>query len=123
MKRRMIRKISERGVTLAELMVTLTIIALLTGGIAFAISGFRDKAKKQDAENNTKSLYTAVEAWKNDHSGCPTVEQLKSDGIIGETSRRNTRASPTSPPAPARTARAPPSNIARQIRTPSGSRP
>ena len=82
MKRRMIRKISERGVTLAELMVTLTIIALLTGGIAFAISGFRDKAKKQDAENNTKSLYTAVEAWKNDHSGCPTVEQLKSEDDI-----------------------------------------
>jgi general secretion pathway protein G len=53
-----------RGFTLVELMVVITIMALLAGGVAIAYFGYVDKARKSKAMSDLGELQKALELYK-----------------------------------------------------------
>ncbi len=78
-----------RGVTLIEVLIVLAIIGLIAGGVVVFAFPQLEKAKVGTAKNDTKALYQAIETWKLDHTGCPTVEGLKKDKALSTTSNTN----------------------------------
>ncbi len=78
-----------RGVTLIEVLIVLAIIGLIAGGVVVFAFPQLEKAKVGTAKNDTKALYQAIETWKLDHTGCPTVEGLKKDKALSSTSNTN----------------------------------
>ena len=62
---------SKRGFTLVELMVVISIIALLVGILLPAISRARDNAKIGQSKSNIRNVKTAANLYENDHKGVP----------------------------------------------------
>ena len=58
-----------RGFTLVELMVVISIIALLVGILLPAISRARDNAKIGQSKSNIRNIKTAHDMYSNDHKG------------------------------------------------------
>ena len=58
-----------RGFTLVELMVVISIIALLVGILLPAISRARDNAKIGQSKSNIRNIKTAHDMYSNDHDG------------------------------------------------------
>jgi prepilin-type N-terminal cleavage/methylation domain-containing protein len=58
-----------RGFTLVELMVVISIIALLVGILLPAISRARDNAKIGQSKSNVRNIKTAHDMYSNDHKG------------------------------------------------------
>ncbi len=83
------KKNATRGVTLIEVLIVLAIIGLIAGGVVVFAFPQLEKAKVGTAKNDTKAMYQAIETWKLDHSGCPTVESLKKDKALSTTSNTN----------------------------------
>ncbi|MHC4780714.1 MAG: type II secretion system major pseudopilin GspG [Planctomycetota bacterium] len=54
----------KRGFTLVELMVVITIMALLAGGVAIAYFGYVDKARVSKARSDLAELHKAIELYK-----------------------------------------------------------
>ena len=70
-----------RAFTLVELMVVISIIALLVGILLPAISRARDNAKIGQSKSNIRNVKTAANLYENDHKGKPwtgTPENLAS---------------------------------------------
>jgi prepilin-type N-terminal cleavage/methylation domain-containing protein len=59
------------GFTLVELMVVISIIALLVGILLPAISRARDNAKIGQSKSNIRNVKTASNLYENDHKGMP----------------------------------------------------
>ncbi|MDG2291223.1 MAG: type II secretion system protein, partial [Phycisphaerales bacterium] len=62
---------TKRGFTLVELMVVISIIALLVGILLPAISRARDNAKIGQSKSNIRNVKTATNLYENDHKGMP----------------------------------------------------
>ena len=58
-----------RAFTLVELMVVISIIALLVGILLPAISRARDNAKIGQSKSNIRNIHTASNLYENDHKG------------------------------------------------------
>lgn len=82
------RRVAARGVTLVEILIVLAIVGLIAGGVAMvAVPRFLE-AQKKSTHTNAITLYTAAESWRAAHPAeCPTPERLKTDGIVGATSK------------------------------------
>jgi general secretion pathway protein G len=73
-----------RGVTLIEVMIVVTILAMVAGGVAiFALPQFR-KAQLKTATTAATTIRQAVQTWQstNVSSECPTVSQLTEDKTL-----------------------------------------
>ncbi len=70
-----------RAFTLVELMVVISIIALLVGILLPAISRARDNAKIGQSKSNIRNIHTASNLYENDHKGrffSPTPDNMAS---------------------------------------------
>ena len=66
---------SQRGITLIEMLVVVTIIALFAALVAPTMSGKADKAQRTQARAQINSFMTALGAYKLDTGTYPTTEQ------------------------------------------------
>ena len=69
------RKTSERGITLIEMLVVVTIIALFAALVAPRMMGQADKAKRTQARAQVESFMTALGAFKLDTGTYPSTDQ------------------------------------------------
>ena len=83
-----------RGFTLVELMVVISIIALLVGILLPAISRARDNAKIGQSKSNIRNVKTATSLYENDNNGTPWtgVPQIMSSGPDGSWTGLNIQA-------------------------------
>ena len=75
MNNRPIEEQSQRGITLIEMLVVVTIIALFAALVAPRMLGQADKAKRTAAHAQINSFMTALGAYKLDTGTFPTTEQ------------------------------------------------
>lgn len=66
---------SRRGFTLLEMVIVLGIIAMIMGGAIFAMKGIGDAAKLRQAENDFKSLSSALQMYKLNGGQFPSTQQ------------------------------------------------
>ncbi len=69
------KRCSEAGVTLIEMLVVVTIIALFAALVVPRMMGQADKARRVSAHAQINSFMTALGAYKLDTGGYPTTEQ------------------------------------------------
>lgn len=89
MNKRFLRRALARGVTLVEILIVLSIIGLIAGGIAvYAVPKFKE-GQISAAHTNAKTLQPIADAWRANHNECPTIQRLKEDREIAGTSSIN----------------------------------
>ncbi|MBN2196576.1 MAG: prepilin-type N-terminal cleavage/methylation domain-containing protein [Polyangiaceae bacterium] len=74
----------DRGVTLIEVMIVVTILAMVAGGVAvFALPQLK-KAQIKTATDGCRTIRQAVNTWQMDpeNSSCPSVSQLIEERIL-----------------------------------------
>jgi general secretion pathway protein G len=84
------RRSRARGVTLIEVMVVVTILGLLAGGIAVAVFPKYRQAQIETTHSSALTLRNAVNLWRSDHPDdgtCPTLAQLRSSQSVDDASR------------------------------------
>jgi general secretion pathway protein G len=78
MKRR-----AARGVSLVEVLIVVAIMAMLAGGVAFALLPKFGKAQVDTAKQGALEIRKVVQAYQLDKgSECPTMGQLKKEGYL-----------------------------------------
>lgn len=79
--RRILRRAASRGLTLVELVITITLIGVLTAAISIGVIGAQKKANVSAAKTACSTARQATMQWKAVHptEDCPTTEQLKAD--------------------------------------------
>lgn len=78
------RVTSETGWTLIELMIVMTILAIMGGAVLWSISDSPEKARVIIAKTDIKTIESALKLYKMDNSSYPTTAQgLKA--LIGKT--------------------------------------
>lgn len=88
--RRLLRRKARGGVTLVEVLIVVAIMAMIAGGVAFALLPQAQKASIKTARQNAMELKKMVELWVNDTPGeCPTVGQLKKDKLLAKESGKD----------------------------------
>jgi general secretion pathway protein G len=80
------------GMTLIEIMIVITIIALIGGGVAVALLPQLNKAQIESTKIDAGKLHSVVQLYVGQNPReCPTVEQLVSERYL-DGSRRTTDA-------------------------------
>ncbi|HXX67781.1 MAG TPA: prepilin-type N-terminal cleavage/methylation domain-containing protein [Polyangiaceae bacterium] len=72
---------TSRGLTLVELVITITLIGVLTAAISIGVIGAQKRASVQAAKTACNTARQATMQWKAVHPGedCPSIEQLKAE--------------------------------------------
>jgi general secretion pathway protein G len=75
---RSVRRATQAGVTLIEVMIVVAIMAMLAGGIAFAVLPKYRESQIKSAEANARTIRTAVQSWQamSNESTCPSMNDL-----------------------------------------------
>ena len=78
-----------RGVTLIEVMIVVTILGILSAGIAVAVTHQLHLAQIQTTTMNAKVLRPIAAMWRDEHPGedCPTPERLRRDKLLDVSSK------------------------------------
>jgi general secretion pathway protein G len=83
------KNVLERGFTLVELLIVVTILGILAGVVVFAVGNFTTTAKTNACSTEKTTLQTAVEAYRasppNSPTSNPTVAQLVAGNYIKST--------------------------------------
>ena len=80
------------GMTLIEIMIVITIFAMIAGGVAVALLPRLEEARIKSTKTDAQALRSAVMLYIADNPrGCPTVEDLVSERYL-DGSRRTTDA-------------------------------
>jgi len=86
--RRLARKASREGFTLIEIMIVITIFAMMAGGVAVALLPRLEEARIKTTKTDAQALRSAVMLYKADHPrDCPTVEDLVNERYLDGTRR------------------------------------
>ena len=88
MSPRRIRKRRARGLSLVEILIVVAIIAMVSGGVAFAAFRAKVEADKKHTKTSAQSLFHVAEAWRsmNTASECPSLDHLLEANLISEAS-------------------------------------
>ena len=91
-QQRLARRGHREGFTLIEIMIVITIFAMMAGGVAVALLPQLEKAKIKTTKTDSEALRSAAMLYVADNPrGCPTVEDLVSERYL-DGSRRTTDA-------------------------------
>ena len=77
-----LRRAAERGMTLIEIMIVVSIIAMVAAGVAVVAIPKMKEAQVKAAETGARTIRNAVSQWQlseNEYSECPNVSQLIQD--------------------------------------------
>lgn len=92
LRRRLASESRQEGMTLIEIMIVITIFAMIAGGVAVALLPRLEEARIKSTKADAQSLRSAVMLYVADNPrGCPTVEDLVNDRYL-DGSRRTTDA-------------------------------
>lgn len=73
----------QAGVSLVEVLIVVAIMAMIAGGVSFAILPRMAEARVKTAKQGAQEIRKAVQLWQIENGGdCPTVSQLKKDGVL-----------------------------------------
>ncbi|MDH3653609.1 MAG: prepilin-type N-terminal cleavage/methylation domain-containing protein [Myxococcales bacterium] len=87
-QRRLARRRRREGFTLIEIMIVITIFAMMAGGVAVALLPQLEKARLKTTKTDAQGLRSAVMLYVADNPrGCPTVEELVSERYLDGTRR------------------------------------
>jgi len=87
-QRRPARRSRQDGFTLIEIMIVITIFAMMAGGVAVALLPQLEKARLKTTKTDAQGLRSAVMLYVADNPrGCPTVEELVSERYLDGTRR------------------------------------
>jgi len=75
MTRTTLRRGAERGMTLIEIMVVITILGLIAAAVAVNVMGRLSEAKVQQANTDLHTLETCLDLYKIDKGRYPTTEE------------------------------------------------
>jgi len=69
-------------------LIVVAIIAMVSGGVAFAAFRAKVEADKKHTKTSAQSLFHVVEAWRsmNTSSECPSLDQLLEANLLSEAS-------------------------------------
>jgi prepilin-type N-terminal cleavage/methylation domain-containing protein len=81
---RAVRRASARGLTLVEIIITITIIGMVTAAIAVGVMKNAKTANIKIAQTACDNIRSQTVVYKTTHTGedCPTVDQLKQSGEL-----------------------------------------
>lgn len=84
------RRRRQRGVTLIEMLVVVSIIALISAGVAVAAYRYYARAREKTAATNARAIRGAVKTWWLEHgkAACPTLDELVSDDVLDRDTSR-----------------------------------
>ncbi|KPK15172.1 MAG: hypothetical protein AMJ62_10220 [Myxococcales bacterium SG8_38] len=87
-QRQIARRKHQEGMTLIEIMIVITIFAMIAGGVAVALLPRLEEARIKSTKTDAQALRSAVMLYVADNPrGCPTVEELVSERYL-DSSRR-----------------------------------
>ena len=87
-QRRLARRRRQEGFTLIEIMIVITIFAMMAGGVAVALLPQLEKARLKTTKTDAQGLRSAVMLYVADNPrGCPTVEDLVNERYLDGTRR------------------------------------
>ncbi|RZV55367.1 MAG: prepilin-type N-terminal cleavage/methylation domain-containing protein [Deltaproteobacteria bacterium] len=87
-RRRLARRRRRDGFTLIEIMIVITIFAMMAGGVAVALLPQLEKARLKTTKTDAQGLRSAVMLYVADNPrGCPTVEDLVNERYLDGTRR------------------------------------
>jgi general secretion pathway protein G len=82
------RRRRREGFTLIEIMIVITIFAMMAGGVAVALLPQLEKARLKTTKTDAQGLRSAVMLYVADNPrGCPTVEDLVNERYLDGTRR------------------------------------
>ncbi len=82
-KQRIARATRQEGMTLIEIMIVITIFAMIAGGVAVALLPRLEEARIKSTKTDAQALRSAVMLYVADNPrGCPTVEDLVSERYL-----------------------------------------
>lgn len=83
-----LRRRRARGLSLVEVLIVVAIIAMVSGGVAFAAFAAKVEADKKHTKTSAQNLFHVVEAWRTMHSSseCPSLDHLLEANLISEAS-------------------------------------
>ena len=77
------RRWLERGMTLVEIMVVITILGLIAGAVGIAVINQLKKAKIKTARGDLKTIDRAIEIYMTDNTDCPPeLDELVASGEL-----------------------------------------
>lgn len=79
MKRR-----ARRGFGLLEIIVTIAIIAMISGAVAVGVVKYMEKARISTTRSNAQTIRNNMKTYWIDHDTgtCPTVKELVAEGLL-----------------------------------------
>lgn len=87
-KRRLAARKRREGITLIEVMIVLTILALIVSGVAVALLPQLEEARIKSTRADAQALRSAVMLYIADNPrSCPTVDDLVNDRYLDATKR------------------------------------
>ncbi len=83
-----LRRATQAGVTLIEVMIVVAIMAMLAGAVAFGVIPQYQKSQIKTAETAAFTIRQAVQSWQltNNESSCPSMSDLVSGKHIDSAS-------------------------------------
>jgi len=85
---RVARATRQEGMTLIEIMIVITIFAMIAGGVAVALLPRLEEARIKATKTDAQALRSAVMLYVADNPrGCPTVEDLVNERYLDGSKR------------------------------------
>ena len=86
--RRLAKRNRQEGMTLIEIMIVITIFAMIAGGVAVALLPRLEEARIKSTKTDAQALRSAVMLYVADNPrGCPTVEDLVNERYLDGSKR------------------------------------
>src|SRR5436305_167370 len=78
------KNFAQKGFTLVELLVVISILGILAAVVVFSVSGITDKGQTSACKTDSSEIRTAIAAYqaKNNATDQPTMAQLVSGGFL-----------------------------------------
>lgn len=87
-QRRLAARRRREGMTLIEIMIVITIFAMIAGGVAVALLPQLDKAREKSTRADAQALRSAIMLYVADNPrSCPTVDDLVTDRYLDGSKR------------------------------------